>query len=386
MHYIHRWLSSWSLGLWLEKCINFLTNSIRETLKVHKINFPLVFPLENNFIKDLTHKFDSRNEIFHLLDYKFALSYSPDPNLLLWLSNKQLKRAKLPYAIETSSIFLRKIKSGGINGLDKVRQFSFPGVFTLTSEKNTEESVFSFLKESSFLMNAIFGKFWKTKITTTNAFYQDRKEHFDAIEQLTGAVVELTFIEKQNHYFSYKLGLYADASYSDLMIFNLQWDNSNAKLFNITIDEKDTLVILHATLAGAVNRVFPALIGNGLERKNSIFPPLVAPYHIGVVHDDDTTDKNFVNSIINFFNDNYFRYFFPGKMNFNAKIAEIDKFWIPYLIIVPKGATTINELKVFDRTLNKIQISFDDLVKNLLSLATTSSILTHKDFELDLPF
>jgi hypothetical protein len=48
------------------------------------------------------------------------------------------------------------------------------------------------------------------------------------------------------------------------MIYNLQWDDTNAKLFNIKTTTNVNPIIIHATLAGGCARVLPALIGQGL--------------------------------------------------------------------------------------------------------------------------
>src|SRR3990167_10299832 len=118
------------LEQWANRCINHLTNTVREEIEVHQINFPQVFSMQDDSIKVLTHKFEKNNEILHLDEENMALSYGPDPNCFLWLSNKKLNANRLPYAIEVPSVFIRKTKSGGLNGLDKVRQFSFPGIYT----------------------------------------------------------------------------------------------------------------------------------------------------------------------------------------------------------------------------------------------------------------
>ncbi len=374
------------LGCWAEQCINLLLNPIRVALNIHQMKFPLVFSSDNARIQQLIHLFNQRNEIFHLQNDQLSLSYSPDPNLLLWLADKRLKSCQLPYAIETLSIFLRKNKTGSLNGLDRLRQFSFPGVFTLARKAEAEKTAIFFINMVSHVMNIIFGNNWKTKINTTHDFYHQNKMHFDAIAEATGKEIEFTFIEKQTRYFAYKLGLYANACYSDLMIFNLQWDNSNPSLFNITSDCGDEIIIIHSTLAGAVNRVFPALIGKGLETGIKIFSPVMAPYQIGIVFDENTQNKAVINSLICLFKKNNFRYYLANKSNFNAQVAQIDQHWIPYLIIIPSGATSFEDVKIFDRTQNKVRINLSTLEKSLCKLPTTHASLAHTNLHYEMPF
>lgn len=374
------------LGCWAEQCINLLLNPIRNALNARQMKFPLVFSSDNDRIKQLIQLFNQKNEIFHLQSDQLALSYSPDPNLLLWLADKKLKSCQLPYTIETLSIFLRKNKAGGLNGLDRLRQFSFPGVFTLTRKKEAEKTVIFFLTMASNVMNIIFENNWKTKISTTYEYYRQNKMHFDTIAKVTGKEMEFTFIEKQIRYFTYKLGLYANASYSDLMIFNLQWDNTNPLLFNITSDCSDDVVIIHSTFAGAVNRVFPALIGNGLEKGIKIFLPVVAPYQIGIIFNENDKNKSIINKLINLCKKNNFRYYLADKSSFNTQVAKIDQHWIPYLIIIPPDATSFEDIKIFDRTQNKIRISLSMLMNALCSLPTTHASLTHTNLNYEMPF
>ncbi len=374
------------LGNWADRCINFLTNAIRDVFDVQSVTFPLFFPSDHEDIKKLINQFDARGEVFHLRDDNLALSYSPDPNLLLWLSNKEIKSAQLPYAIETLSIFLRRTKSGGLNGIDRVRQFAFPGVFVLSSIIDAEKNVLLFLNQAAKIMDMVFARSWKLKITTHKAFYESHVEHFQTIEKTVGMKAEITIVDNQTRYFAYKLGLYADGSYADLMIFNLQWDNSNPKQFNIVLDSGEDLMIMHSTLAGAINRVYPALIGKGIANNLPIFPPLVAPYQIGIIYQENDMNKSLISSLIDVCKKKYFRYFIPDDINFNKKIASADNFWIPYLIIVPRDATTLEELKIFDRTNGKMQMSFTELQEYLTSLITTHSALVHHNPIRELPF
>lgn len=375
------------LGQWVNRCINHLTNTVREAIEVHEVNFPQVFSMNDKSIKLLTHKFEKNNEIFHLNEEHMAISYGPDPNCLLWLSNKKLNANMLPYAIEVPSVFIRKTKSGGLNGLDKVRQFSFPGIYILTKLSEAETSVLGFLEHATSVMNLIFGNTWKVKITTNQLFYKDNKEHFNAIEKTTGHAVELTLHSEQTRYFAYKLGLYADAIYDDLMIFNLQWDNTNANLFNIKINsDKDELMIIHATLAGAINRIYPALIANALASGICVFDPLVSPYHVGIAFNENNQNKFVIDLLFGLLEKSNIRHYTPKKTSFKNNVAMIDQLWIPYLIIVPADAQSLDDVKIFDRTKDKDRVSFSELERKLTSLPTTHPSLKHKQFELELPF
>jgi len=373
------------LGLWAERCMNHLTNVIRRGIQVHRVSFPLAFPANHPHIQKLIHQFDKRDEIFHMRDEPLALSYSPDPNLLLWLANKKIAKHHLPYAIETHSIFLRKIKSGGINGIDRVRQFAFPGIFMLNAKQEAGDNVWLFLKLASQIMNNLFHDRWKTKITVCENFYHQNKNHFDGIETATGQRVEIKFVSEQTRYFAYKLGLYANAGYADLMIFNLQWDNTNPGIFNISTDQ-DELIILHATLAGAINRVYPALIAQGLEKKVNVFSPLVAPYQVGVVFDKNNQNKAVIQSLSDIFEEKNIRHYHAKAKKFHDKVAEVDQLWAPYIIIVPSDANCFDHLKIFDRTQNKARISFPSLVEKLCSIATTDYALFHNQADNELPF
>ena len=236
-------------------------------------------------------------------------------------------------------------------------------------------------------MNLIFGNTWKVKITTNKLFYNENKKHFNEIEKTTGQIVELTLHTEQTRYFAYKLGLYADAVYDDLMIFNLQWDNTNANLFNMKVNsDKDELMIIHATLAGAINRVYPALIANALTRDTRVFDPLVSPYHVGIAFNKNNQNKSIVDMLFGLLEKSHIRHYTPQKTGFKNTVTMIDQLWIPYLIIIPADAKSLDDIKIFDRTKGKNRIFFPELEKKLTSLPTTHPSLKHKQFELELPF
>ena len=74
-----------------------------------------------------------------------------------------------------------------------------------------------------------------------------------------------------------------DAGDCAIMNFNMQWDEENPRLFNISNESKNDLVILHATLMHSWYKILPVFINRMLISNTQEFPYHIAPLQLSII-------------------------------------------------------------------------------------------------------
>ena len=335
-------------------------------------------------VHKLSNKFLRKNEIFGIDDKrKYYLSYAADPNLFLWLKNRKIQSNLTPYVIESPSIYFRKIKSGSVNNIDKLKQFSFPDIHAICTKKNASEYVIELLDMYSQNMKSLFNTSWYLKLTVSDDFYNLHPNHINGISSFfneQNIEVKITKLSEER-YFSYKLGLFVSAGYSEIMIYNVQWDQTNSALFNISLlDTEEPPVIIHSTFAGAINRVYPAAIGQILKNEQSRYLPVnIAPYQVGIISANTTK----LQKIVGVCSTHNIRCLVLENISFKSSQKKIKDRWIPYTVIIPEDQK--QKYKIFN---NATQTKIENLESLLQEILNQEIAADEKSLynQLELPF
>lgn len=339
-------------GMHFEACLDAFNRRSLAALEAETCEVPDVYDHSVAAIRDLTARYEEQARIFHVggnagqASTRWRLAYAADPMLFAWLSGRTLARSALPYTIHTQSRFIRHFQSGELNGLDKVRQFSFPELHTFLPAAQMAERYVWHTRLAASGMDALFGNGWVQRLELEASLVEERPS---LVAELAAAVPVPTIVHtvpRKLSYYRMKTMLMADAGYRALMLYNLQWDEVNGRRFGISLDDGQPCAILHGSLAGGISRLLPCLLGQALQGTGprAIPPALSMPsitlFLVGGVSDAQGVGERLRDEGVSFAVET------PAKLG--KAIARLKQGWYRYFAVVGPDEVTRAEALVQD--------------------------------------
>ena len=270
-------------GIILEKCVQAFNRSHLNALSAVQMEFPLVFNLEQDDLVTLTQSYERQNRMFSLepKDKLQRLSYAADPGLFSWLRGKKLNSKSLPFAIYSPTPVFRRLKTGEIGGLDRLRQYTVPDLHILCLQEQTlavyEKSVTLAAKGARFWLGESFAQF----IDIEQDFYKKMPSFAAQMARAAKQYTVVNILVKRPRYYALRTGIVSNAGFGNIMLYNLQWDDTNGARFNICLENGSPVFVIHATVAGGWPKLLPLFLGRGLAGIGSkVIPPEINPIQI----------------------------------------------------------------------------------------------------------
>jgi threonyl-tRNA synthetase len=227
-----------------------------------------IFSLSDPEIRDLTASFENSSKMFRLAspDENLRLGYATDPMLFKWLQGKTLLSDRLPYTVFTNLPGFRRIPSGSIGGLDRLRQYDIPDLHIFCQPQDSLDLILTHFKEA--------GK-------VARAWFQDEFVHFidvipdlgmnailDLAKRAALAMKQFTWVNvlaEQSRYYTFRSGVMVYGGFGNVMLHNTQLDEQNGSRFRIKTKDGAPASIIHATVAGGVHKLLPLMVGRGIS-------------------------------------------------------------------------------------------------------------------------
>ena len=246
-----------------------------------------IFDLSDPETQELTKSFEESGQMFGLAapDDRLRLGYATDPMLFKWLRGKMLKDARLPYAVFTRLPGFRRIHSGSIGGLDRLRQYEIPDLHVLCRPEDALDLILTHFEEAAKVARAWFGDEFAHFIDVvhdmgSSAIHAFATRAARAMNQFT----LVNILGEQPRYYSFRSGLMVDGGYGNVMLHNTQWDQENGRRFRILTEDGTPVSIIHATVAGGAHKLLPLFVGRGIGGLGSRNIPLeLAPVQVLVL-------------------------------------------------------------------------------------------------------
>jgi threonyl-tRNA synthetase len=252
-------------GAYLNECLSaYDRNFYLPRIKSHRVDFPLVFDSSQADMAALIHGFEKQGSLF-AISKDLRLSYAADTGFFPWLRGRKVDSVKTPYTVYSPTNYMRKGKSGELNGLNRVHQFGFPDLHTICTEENGLDRYTEMAAVAADGMRFFLNDDWAQFIDIEEKFL---KRNPEIPSRLAREVKQWTVVHEfpiRPRYYSMRSGLVCDAGFGQIMLYNFQWDDTNAERFNIQfVDRGDNPVVIHSTLMGGISRLLPVLISRGL--------------------------------------------------------------------------------------------------------------------------
>jgi threonyl-tRNA synthetase len=275
-------------GMLVEQCAEAFNRQHLEGLSAVRMQFPLVFDRGQEDLEDLTESYERQHRMFRLGsgDESLRLAYAADPGFFGWLRGRTLRREALPYAIFSPTPAFRRWKSGEIGGFDHLRQYDVPDVHVLCEEGDAlaryERCVELAAEGARFWVGEGFVQF----VDVVEDFYGRMPAAGARAARAARQHTLVRVLARRPRYYAFRSGIMIPAGFGLVMLYNLQYDDTNAERFGIHTDSGDGegVVILHATVAGGWPKLLPIFLGRGLAGLGpKVLPVELAPLQVACV-------------------------------------------------------------------------------------------------------
>lgn len=266
-------------GVHLERCAQAFNVAHVAELDAVDVEFPAVFDRSAADLEALTADFAAQERMFRLVESSgdFRLSYAADPGLFGLLRGARLSKAFTQLAIRSTTQIFRRYRRGELGPLTKVRQYALPDLHVIcTPDTSWDEATHVTAMAAAHL------RFWEPVhvaqfIDVVEDFYERHRERVNALASAAAMPTLVNVLKSAPRYYSMRTGLCVDAGTGALMLYNLQWDETNPERFDIRLPDGGRPVVVHANcLAGS--GLMCLVLGRSLATTDiACLPPELCP-------------------------------------------------------------------------------------------------------------
>lgn len=301
------------------------------------------------------------------------------PQHCLIFQNKRRSYKEIPFRLCENSILFRYESSGGLKGLERLRNFEIPDHHIFVSTEKLKEElkinylyIFEILSIFKLKINRLS---FSTRDFNSNKYHSDNKLWEDSEKLLKEFLEEsnLDYVECPGEaaFYGPKIDIEVKVSSEKIItLATIQIDFLIPKKFNLNyIDNNQkikTPVIIHHSPIGSYQR-FIALL---CEQNKGKFPFWLAPYQF-VIIPLNIKKKEIIEHCYKLFNSliQYdFRVLILDKKSLNYRIRQVNLKKIPYYTVIGEKEIIKNELKIIDLYYPKniLYLSKEKLIEELI--------------------
>jgi len=269
----------------------------------------------------------------------YALKPMNCPNAMVVFQSKLRSYKDLPLRIADIDTLHRNERSGTLNGLFRVREFSQDDAHIFL----TEEQIISEYKkilEITELFYSIFSLSYSLRLGTRPKKFMGDKESWDKAEKELEKILkesgkDYSVLEGDGAFYGPKIDiLMKDSLGREWQMGTIQLDFQIPKKFKVKYIDKNgkakTPVVIHRVIYGSLERFMGILI----EHYNGAFPVWLSPTQVIILPISDK-QNNYAKKIKEELNENDIRNEFDNSnQTIGAKIRNAQLNKIPYMIIV----------------------------------------------------
>lgn len=271
-------------GVWFEQAMARINQRHAERLGCKEIHFPTVFDGSGAMMGELTRRFDEMGRTYRLAeDSRVKLSYAADPNLFLWLAGQRIDLRAGPRFLFSPIPVHKRFLSGEVSVLN-LREYVLPDVHAICAVEDMRTALFAVFAHAASGARALVRDDWLVNIDVTEELRRRWPGVGGDLAARTGGHVRLTTHPDMRGYMSLRAGVNASCGTGSVMMYNVQWDETNGERFDIRDHRGEPVGILHTTFLGGVAKALPILIGRGLSGlRPHRFPLALAPVQLHLV-------------------------------------------------------------------------------------------------------
>jgi len=310
---------------------------------------------------------------------EFVLRYAACFQQFAMAKDWQISHKHLPFGMLEVADSYRLEQRGETELLFRLRKFTMPDWHIFC--KNEEEAKEYLLRIHEIIMDEMEKKIGKTYCLLINVSdeetYQKYKDYLKKIaKSINRPVLVYIYPKEEKRYWTINIEYHIiDNKNKAREIGTVQIDIGNWKRFGITYTDKDNkekgVIILHTAILGTVERflysLFDKAIENMLKGKKPYLPLWIAPIQVRII---PITEKHmdYAKEVLKKLIENKIRADLDDRdIRFSKKIAEAEKEWINYIVVIGDKEIENKKLSVKVRELDDKNKEYDleELIKEI---------------------
>ncbi len=362
-------------GVFVQEAILAKAQEFMQKEGASPYRFPSIFSGTKSIKDNLIEKF--KESVFTVTAYdneNYYLKYASDPVMFEYFHNQIIST---PHKTYSPDYFFRAIKTGEMKPLINPREFCMTDFHFFEENENFD----AYIKAASLNKRAmellVPADRWHLNMDTNESFFKDNYEKIvrmlDTLK--VRAVVNIT--SERTHYYSMQNQYIADYYCgNETQIANLQFDQENGKLFNITSSTTGKAVsVIHGTLFGRTEKIIAIIFGKIVEQINEkkltpSLPLWTTPIIVRIIPINKTTKiEDYLHLIEEKLSQMKCRYDVDiREIKLDKKIKDAEHDLVPYQIVIGNQEIANSSVSVINRLSN---------LKYLVSLETFFSDISY---------
>ena len=327
-------------------------------INVFEIKGTNMFDLNHPAIKTHALLYGDRLYTLETEKREFVLRYAACFQQFAMAKDWQISYKHLPFGMLEVADSYRLEQRGEVELLFRLRKFTMPDWHTFC--KDEEEAKEYMMKIHEIIMdemeNKIGKSYWLLINVTDEETYQRYKEYIKNIaKSINRPVLVYIYPKEEKRYWTINIEYHIiDNKNKPREIGTVQIDIGNWERFGITYKDKDNkekgVVILHTAILGTVERflytIFDKALENSLKGKKPYLPVWIAPVQVRII---PISEKHleYSKEILNKLKNEGIRVDLDDRdLRFSKKIAEAEKEWINYIVVIGDKEVESQKLSV----------------------------------------
>lgn len=265
-------------GVAFERAVMRRNDDHAERLGCEEIHFPALFDGSGAAMSALIRRFDDTGRTYRLSeDPQARLAYAADPSLFRWLQGQRVDLRAGPRFLYSPMLVHKRFRSGEVSVLN-LREYLLPDVHALCAVGDRRAALSLVLAEAAAGARALVHDDWLVNADIT----ADLRRRWPGVPTdlvaWTGGLLRLTTRRDLGGYMTLRVGVNASCGAGSVMMYNVQWDETNGPRFDIRDHRGDHVAVVHTTLLGGISKAMPILVGraqSGLRPRH--LPLALAP-------------------------------------------------------------------------------------------------------------
>ncbi len=349
---------------------------LKAGIKVFEIKGTNLFSLEHEAIRTHTQLFGERMYTIETDKREHVLRYAACFQQFAMVKDWNLSYKHLPFGMLEIADSYRYEQRGEVELLFRLRKFVMPDWHIFC--KDEEEGKKYMFKIHEIIMNEMENKigksYWLLVNVSNEEIYIKYKEYLKKIaSNIKRPIVVYIYPPEDKRYWTINIEYnIIDNKNKVREIGTVQIDIGNWKRFNITYKDESGnekgVVIIHTAILGTVERFLYAIFDKTLERKikekkKPVLPLWISPIQVRII----PVSNEFLNKakeILEKLKENNIRVDLDDRdLRIGKKIAEAEKEWINYIVIIGEKEIEENKITVRDRENEReVEMSIEKLI------------------------
>jgi threonyl-tRNA synthetase len=348
-------------------------------INVFEVKGTNMFDLNHPAIKTHALLYGDRLYTIETEKREFVLRYAACFQQFAMAKDWQISYKHLPFGMLEVADSYRLEQRGEVELLFRLRKFTMPDWHTFC--KDEEEAKEYMLRIHDIIMdemeNKIGKRYWLLINVTDEETYERYKDYLKEIaKSINRPVLIYIYPKEEKRYWTINIEYHIiDNKNKPREIGTVQIDIGNWQRFGITYTDKDNkekgVIILHTAILGTVERflytLFDKAIENQLKGKKPYLPVWIAPIQVRIIPVNEK-HIDFAKEVLNELLKEGIRADLDDRdLRFSKKIAEAEKEWVNYIVVIGDKEIESKKLSVKVRELNdeNKEYSVEELIKEI---------------------